>query len=177
LPLPAAFGVANATEGAEECGTSLSLDSESVAFATGGFRSLLIVAAIVAGSALAGEIEPGRIRVIDGDTVALGSVTYRLVGFDAPESGERARCASEAALGERATVRLRAIVASSVTLAPVPCACRAGTEGTVACNYGRRCAVLISAGRDVAGIMTGEGLARPYVCARDRCPRRGSWCP
>ena len=30
--------------------------------------------------------------------------------------------------------------------------------------------------RDVAEIMIGEGLARSYVCAETRCPRRKGWC-
>ena len=38
--------------------------------------------------------------------------------------------------------------------------CPSGTEGTQRCNYGRLCAVLTSAGRDVAAVMIAEGLAR-----------------
>ena len=35
---------------------------------------------------------PGPIEVIDGDTVRQQGFTYRLVGFDTPERGDRARC-------------------------------------------------------------------------------------
>jgi len=61
-------------------------------------------------------------------------------------------------------------------LTRVPCACRPGTEGTSACNYGRLCARLTVGGRDVGAIMIGEGLARPYVCGGTSCPPRAGWC-
>ena len=53
------------------------------------------VAAITLASARGEPIAPDRVRVVDGDTIAVGKVTYRLVGFDAPETGMRAKCASE----------------------------------------------------------------------------------
>jgi len=37
----------------------------------------------------------GPIDVIDGDTVRYQGSTYRLVGFDTPERGDRARCDDE----------------------------------------------------------------------------------
>lgn len=46
----------------------------------------------------------------------------------------------------------------------------------MACNYGRACGVLTARGRDVAAIMIGEGLARPYLCGATICPRRATWC-
>lgn len=61
-------------------------------------RLLALGAAILASTAFIGE---PPLRVIDGDTVARGSIVYRLVGFDAPETGDRARCAAEADLGRR----------------------------------------------------------------------------
>ena len=109
----------------------------------------------VLGLASAEPIDPGGFRVLDGDTVAVAGVTYRLIGFDTPEQGSRAKCAGEAALAERATSRLRAIVAAGgLDLARVACACRAATEGTPSCNYGRLCAVLRSSGQDVAEIIS-----------------------
>jgi endonuclease YncB( thermonuclease family) len=62
-------------------------------------------------SALADPIEPGAIRVIDGDTIKVEALTYRLVGFDAPETGYRARCESERTKGADAARRLRLLVA------------------------------------------------------------------
>src|SRR5947208_9894633 len=57
--------------------------------------------------ALAQPIEPDRIRVIDGDTIALKGErqNVRLVGFNAPETRD-ALCPEEKQLGERAKRRL-----------------------------------------------------------------------
>lgn len=119
----------------------------------------------------------GRPTVIDGDTVRWQGRAVRLVGFDTPETGDRARCQSERARGDRATARLRELVASGeVKLELVRCACRPETEGTSACNFGRSCGVLTIDGRDAGNILIGEGLARPYLCGQFSCPPRGSWC-
>lgn len=118
-----------------------------------------------------------RIDVVDGDTVDAGGTRYRLVGFDAPET-YRAQCGSERQLGNRASDRLRGLIAEgAVLLTPVSCSCRPGTlEGTPSCNYGRRCAKLTAHGEDVAAIMIREGLARSYVCGATSCPHRPGWC-
>jgi endonuclease YncB( thermonuclease family) len=117
------------------------------------------------------------ISVIDGDTIRANGQTYRLVGFDTPESGSLARCERERRLADAATNRLRQLIANAQTaLEPVPCSCRAGTEGTQQCNHGRLCAYLRAEGRDVGPILISEGLARPYVCGQTGCPRRQSWC-
>ena len=50
--------------------------------------------------------------VIDGDTVRWQGQTVRLVGFDTPETGNRARCASERNRGDKATARLRELIVS-----------------------------------------------------------------
>lgn len=128
-------------------------------------------------TAHASPITPSEITVVDGDTIKAGGETYRLVGYDTPETGSRARCEAERSKGAAASLRLRRIVAmGGLDLARVACACRTGTEGTAACNHGRRCAVLRQAGRDVGSIMISEGLAREYVCRGTRCPKRGDWC-
>lgn len=135
-------------------------------------RQIAAAILIVAASAAVA----GGLSVVDGDTVKLDGQSVRLVGFDAPEQGDHARCESERLLADRATARLRSIVAAGATLAPVPCACKPGTEGTRRCNYGRACGVLSINGRDVAAVMIEEGLAHPYQCFGTRCPRRRSWC-
>ena len=116
--------------------------------------------------------------VIDGDTVRVQGQTFRLVGFDTPETGRRSRCAHESDLGDRATQRLRQLIASagSIELTPLQCACRPGTHGTSQCNHGRSCGTLRADGRDVGGILISEGLARSYSCGTTGCPRRGQWC-
>ena len=139
--------------------------------------AVLALAALALRLAHAEPVDSGSLRVLDGDTVVAAGITYRLVGFDAPEEGRRAKCAGEAALAVRATSRLRAIVAAGgLDLARIACACRPASEGTPFCNFGRLCAVLRSDGQDVAGIMIREGLAHPLVCGPTRCPRREPWC-
>src|SRR3954449_2246339 len=117
------------------------------------------------------------IEVIDGDTVRLEGVAYRLVGFDTPERGDKARCDDERRRAEQATKRLRSLVASNGTsFKRVACACRAGEEGTRLCNYGRLCGSIKIAGQDVGQILISEGLAHPYVCGVTTCPKRRLWC-
>jgi hypothetical protein len=59
----------------------------------------------------------------------------------------------------------------------IPCSCRPGTEGTMACNYGRSCGVLTVEVEDVGDILMPENLAHPYECGRYSCPTRQPWCP
>jgi len=102
--------------------------------------------------------------VYDGDTVEMTcgaeKHTARLVGFDTPETKEP-RCAAEAALGKKATERLRALVLSG----PVEIF-RQGFD-----KYGRELIVLTVAGQDVADVMVAEGLAHDYHGGA-----RGGWC-
>ena len=116
------------------------------------------------------------ISVIDGDTVRSNGRHYRLVGFDAPEVGDHARCERERELAAAATERLRQLIASGAVLQRVACACRPGTEGTRSCNYGRLCGVLKISNRNVGQILISEGLAHAYICGAEHCPPRQSWC-
>lgn len=118
-----------------------------------------------------------RIEVIDGDMVRSNGEEYRLVGFDTPERGDKARCDDERRRAEAATTRLRALIASSdARLTRVVCACRPGQEGTRNCNYGRLCGSLSIGGQDVGSILIREGLAHPYICGATSCPQRRPWC-
>src|SRR5437879_923453 len=78
------------------------------------------------------------IEVIDGDTVRIEGRTYRLVGFNTPESGDLARCDDEWKRSDAATQRLKALIATGdARLSRVACACKPAQEGTKLCNYGR----------------------------------------
>jgi endonuclease YncB( thermonuclease family) len=93
-------------------------------------RHLAFILAFVASIANASPLDPGQVEVVDGDTVRISGETFRLVGFDAPET-YRAQCPSERELGNRATFRLRQLVAGGgLDLERIACSCRAGTEGT-----------------------------------------------
>ena len=132
---------------------------------------------LIATTATAEPIATGAIQVIDGDTISARGQTVRLVGLDTPEGGMNAMCDAERTLAARATDKLRQLVAGGgLDITLVRCSCPKGIEGTQACNYGRACGVLTAAGKDVATVLTGEGLARPYVCKRTSCPRRQPWC-
>lgn len=118
-----------------------------------------------------------RIEVIDGDTVRYNGETFRLVGFNTPESELNAQCSRERALAAKATDRLQQLLDGGVpNLQRVACACSPGTEGTRRCNYGRLCANLTVDGEDVASILVAEGLAERFVCWATSCPQRRDWC-
>jgi micrococcal nuclease len=105
--------------------------------------------------------QPG-IHVVDGDTVDHGFWRWRLEGYDAPETGSRARCHEERVLGQSAKRRLAELLADGpAVLRPL-----AGFD-----RYGRRLARLEAGERDVAAVLIGEGLAREYHGGR-----RGGWC-
>ncbi|ANL28646.1 nuclease SNase-like protein [Rhizobium phaseoli] len=117
--------------------------------------------------------------VTDGDTVhVVGEAAgTRLVGFNTPEKFSP-QCEYERQLGERASARLRELVAGGSTqLTKVACACAAGTEGTIKCNHGRSCGTLLVDGKDVGSILISEGLAVPFVCGTMNCPPTPRpWC-
>ncbi|MFB2607278.1 thermonuclease family protein [Rhizobium phaseoli] len=93
--------------------------------------------------------------VTDGDTVHVvgDAAGTRLVGFNTPEKFS-AQCKYERQQGERASARLRELVANgSARLTKVACACAPGTEGTKKCNHGRHCGMLLVEGKDVVTIL------------------------
>lgn len=120
------------------------------------------------------------VHVIAGDTISLkdGRANVRLVGFNAPETGHRARCEAERRKGESAKRRLSELVSSGRSdFQQIACSCAPGTEGTDACNFGRRCGTLRVNGVDVGATLVGEGLAARFVCGATSCPTLPRpWC-
>ncbi len=109
-----------------------------------------------------GQCEVGY--VYDGDTVALRcggkEQTARLVGFDTPET-KQPRCEAERALGDKATLRLRGLLANGEA--------SYRTQGHD--KYGRELIVLKVDGIGVADTLIKEGLAVAYTGGS-----RISWC-
>jgi len=119
---------------------------------------------------LAGPVSAAVERVVDGDTIAVRAriwlgqdihVLVRVRGIDAPEL--RARCAEEKRLAQIAARHVaEAVSEGMVTLSHI--------EGDK--YHGRVLAdVLLTNGRDLAGLMLASGSARPYAGAA-----RQPWC-
>jgi endonuclease YncB( thermonuclease family) len=68
--------------------------------------ALALAAPALAHPGFADPLSPSDVRVLDGDTIEVHGAVYRLVGFDAPETGYRAQCASERDRGVFAKARL-----------------------------------------------------------------------
>ena len=100
--------------------------------------------------------------VVDGDTFRFNGETIRIADIDAPETGG-AKCAEEAALGQRATQKLAELLSSrSFQLEAV------GKRDVD--MYGRKLRIVISGGRSIGATLVDEGLARPWT------GRRRPWC-
>ena len=100
--------------------------------------------------------------VVDGDTIRYGGVRIRLADIDAPEISDP-KCASEAALGDRATQRLLQLLNAG----PFQIVRAGGRDED---KYGRKLRIIVRDGRSVADALVSEGLARRWDGARR------SWC-
>lgn len=99
--------------------------------------------------------------VVDGDTFYLDGEKIRIADIDTPET-HPPRCAEEAELGERATLRLRALLnEGGFTL---------GTIDRDEDRYGRKLRTVMRGGESLGDVLVDEGLARPYAGGRR------SWC-
>ena len=124
----------------------------------------VLLASSVAILAISSEPE---LQVVDGDTIKVDGTTYRLLGYDTPET-RFAKCDAERRLGDLARLRLQGILSDySWRIEPVE------TKD----KYGRVLAHLYVDVEedvlelDVSEILIGEGYARPYDGGR-----RASWC-
>lgn len=100
--------------------------------------------------------------VIDGDTLWIDGTKVRIADIDAPEISEP-KCASELALGNRATERLIELVNQG----PFEMQAWPGREKD---RYGRALRVLVRNGNSLGDILVSEGLARTWT------GRREPWC-
>lgn len=107
----------------------------------------------------------GSIRihcVVDGDTIWSAGEKIRIADIDTPEVSEPG-CASELALGKRATARLLELVNAG------PFEMHAW-QGRDEDQYGRKLRVLVRNGRSLGDVLVSEGLARTWT------GRRQPWC-
>ncbi len=100
--------------------------------------------------------------VIDGDTLWIDGTKVRIADIDAPEISEP-KCASELALGNRATERLIELVNQG----PFEIRTLPGRDKD---RYGRALRVLMRNGHSLGDILVSEGLARTWT------GRREPWC-
>ena len=137
--------------------------------------TIILIAATLPAIAAAADHERYMWRVVgikDGDTLAvnlpglpqpLNPVAVRLRSVDAPESGGRAKCASERKLAERATRFTRDAIAT---------ADRIEFEGPTWDKYGGRIdADVWVDGERLADQLIAAGLARRYDGGK-----RAGWC-
>ena len=102
-----------------------------------------------------------RLRVVDGDTLARGSVRFRVVNLDAPDIGTHAHCQRERERGQASKRYAVQLVRSGVvTLSPV---------GRVD-RFGRPLVWVSISGQDFAALMIAAGHGRPWR------GRSSDWC-
>lgn len=100
--------------------------------------------------------------VVDGDTLWHSGVKVRIADIDTPEVSEP-KCASEKALGERATARLIELINAG------PFELRAW-QGRDEDKYGRKLRVLVRNGMSIGDVLVSEGLAHTWS------GRKEPWC-
>ncbi|TBZ97436.1 thermonuclease family protein [Rhizobium leguminosarum] len=100
--------------------------------------------------------------VVDGDTMWIDGQKVRIADIDTPEVSEP-RCASELALGNKATTRLVELVNAG----PFEMKAWPGRDED---KYGRKLRVLVRDGRSLGDILVSEGLSRTWT------GRRQPWC-
>ena len=127
-------------------------------------RVMLMISALALWPTIsaAEQVRSSALRVVDGDTVAIGKTRYRLVGFDTPET-YYAKCDYEKALGDAATGRVRQLIKAARVVEFVV---QPGRD-----KYDRGLARIFIGGNDIGSILISEGLARPYHGGR-----RQGWC-
>lgn len=101
--------------------------------------------------------------VVDGDTIWYQGAKIRLADIDTPEISQPG-CPREAALGRRATERLRELLNAGAFSLEVP------PDGRTRDRYGRELRIVTRGGRSLGTVLVREGLATTWGGARR------SWC-
>jgi micrococcal nuclease len=116
----------------------------------------LLISALIA-------VSPAAVHVVDGDTIRYADKTWRLKGFDTPETF-LAKCASERMLGIVARNKLRELIdkASTVEI----------EDDQHLDKYRRSLGTLMIDGKDAAALMVEGGVARVYSGREKRL----NWC-
>ena len=104
---------------------------------------------------------PRQDCIVDGDTFHYGGDIIRIADIDTPEVHDY-RCAAEKALGDRATVRLRALLNAG------PFALQSADRD--ADRYGRKLRIVTRNGLSLGDVLVAEGLARRWDGSRH------PWC-
>jgi len=115
--------------------------------------AVIIITASIAAAVSAAQTLPTPVRVIDGDTLAMGTDRIRLWGIDAPEASQR--CEANRATyecGRDATAVLHELVQHGVS-------CTAKTRD----RYGRTVATCANASGDIGEQMVRRGWAIDYT--------------
>jgi endonuclease YncB( thermonuclease family) len=100
--------------------------------------------------------------VVDGDTIWQDGVKMRLLEIDTPETFQ-AQCDREKQLGEKAKLRLQALMSKGYRLKD------SGTKDRTS-DHRDLVHVILPDGRDAGKVLVKEGLAQPW-------PNRGNkWC-
>lgn len=106
--------------------------------------------------------EPTLIKVIDGDTISMKRVVYRIEGINAPEL--RGQCEDEKRLAKEAKRYLSGLLQSG----PISFS-RSSTD-----RYGRTLATFTVNGDDVGLRLVRDGLARTWT--KKWNGKRDHWC-
>lgn len=101
--------------------------------------------------------------IVDGDTFWFQGIKYRIIGYDAPEAGDGARCDQERALADRATQQLQHLMSAPGIQYHVQ-----GKD-----RYGRVLTRVVTPQGDIADQMINLGLGRAY---RGGFRDRYQWC-
>jgi endonuclease YncB( thermonuclease family) len=100
--------------------------------------------------------------VVDGDTIWQNSVKMRLLEIDTPETFE-AQCDREKQLGEKAKLRLQALMSNGYRLEDSVTKDRTSDHRNLV-------HVILPDGRDAGKVLVNEGFAQPW-------PNKGNqWC-